>query len=567
MKFSRLGQIGALVAAFSASVFSGGSYAQNAAALAADAKTPGDVLTYGMGYNHQRYSTLNKINKTNVKNLVPAWNLSLDHSANASTQPIIADGMMYVAIHNATVAVDAVSGRTKWKTPIELPADINGFLCCGIHTRGAAISDGVIFRTTIDAHIMAINAADGKQMWKTKVGDYKTGISITNAPLVANGVVMTGMSGGEYGTRGFIKGYDPKTGKELWTRYTIAGDGEKGADTWKNAKDQAAKGGGSTWITGSYDPELDLVYWGTGNGGPWNAAFRGGDSLYICSILAIKPKTGELAWHFQFSPGDPYDYDSVNEMILADIPMGGKTVKALLNPNRNGFFYVLDRTNGKLLAANQYGKKVNWATGIDLKTGRPIDTPMTTMVRTTEEMKEHVDVWPNVFGTKNWQPSSYNQKTGLVYANTLNFGWKYKAIKPEYKQGAWYLGVDIGGWVEPADGNRGYLSAIDPVTGKTKWEFPTKVPFWSGVVSTAGDLVFTGAQTGEFMAFDAQNGKKLWEFRTGSGISGIPITWERNGKQYVTVTSGTATVYAALGGDPALPPIPSGSSIWTFALK
>lgn len=540
--------------------------AQTAAQLRDDAKTPGDVLTYGMGYNHQRFSPLKQINTGSIKNLVPVWNLSLDSSANASTQPLVHEGVMYITSHNATLAIDALSGRTKWKVPIELPADINGFLCCGIHSRGPAMVDGVLYRTTIDAHVMAINPADGKTIWKSKAADYKLGYSMTHAPLVASGVLITGISGGEYGTRGFIKGWDLKTGKELWTRFTTAGPTEAGGDSWRE-KDLHLKGGAPTWITGSYDPDLDLVYWGTGNGGPWNAAFRGGDSLYVCSVLAIRPKTGEIAWFFQFSPGDPYDYDSVNELVLADIKVDGKPTKALIQANRNGFFYVLDRTNGKLLKANQFVKQVNWASGIDMKTGRPIDTEITKTVRTTVEMKDHVDVFPSVFGAKNWQPMSFHPGTGLAYANTMNFGWKYKTVKPEYKQGAWYLGVDIGGWVEPKDGNRGYLSAIDPVTGKTKWEVATKVPFWSGVMSTAGNVVFTGAQTGEFLAYDATNGKKLWQFQTGSGITGLPITWEHKGKQYVTVTSGAATVYAALGADPNLPQMPAGSSVWTFALK
>ena len=540
--------------------------AQTVSQLKDDASSTGDVLTYGMGYSQQRYSPLTQINRTTVKDLVPVWNLSLDSSTNASTQPILVNGIIYVATHNATTAIDAVSGRQKWKTPIELPADVNGFLCCGIHNRGMAAFDGVIYRTTIDAHVMAINLADGKVLWKSKAADYKEGYSMTHAPLVANGVLMTGISGGEYGTRGFIDGWDLKTGKQLWRRFTTAGPEDAGAKTWKDPEGYK-RGGASTWITGSYDPDLDLVYWGTGNGGPWNAATRGGDSLYICSVLAIRPKTGEVAWFFQFTPNDPYDYDSVNELVIADLKSEGKSVKALIQANRNGFFYVLDRTTGKLLAANQYGKKLNWASGVDMKTGRPIDTDLTKMVKATEEMKEHVDVWPSVFGSKNWQPMSFSPKTQLAYANTLNFGWKYKAVKQQYKQGEWYLGVDIGGFVEPADGNRGYLSAINPMTGKIAWEVPTKVPFWSGVMSTGGDLVFTGAQTGEFLAFDALTGKKLWQFQTGSGISGLPITWEHKGKQYVTVTSGAATVYAALGGDPNLPPVPAGSSVWTFALK
>jgi alcohol dehydrogenase (cytochrome c) len=428
-----------------------------------------------------------------------------------------------------------------------------------------AVHEGILYRTTIDAHVVALNIADGKTLWRSKAQDYKEGYSMTHAPLVAGGVLITGIYGGEYGTRGFLKGWDLKTGKELWTRYTTAAPDEKGGNTWN--KDAYLKGGAPTWLTGSYDPDMDLVFWGTGNGGPWNPAVRGGESLYICSVLAIRPKTGEIVWFYQFSPGDPFDYDGVNELVLADLKVDGKTEKVLMQANRNGYFYVLSRSNGKLLAANAFAKKINWASGIDMKTGRPVDTNVTKMIRTTPEMNEHVDIWPSVFGAKNWQPMSFDPNKQVAYVNTNNFGWKYKTIKQDYKKGAWYFGVDIGGWVEPADGYRGALSAIDPMTGKILWELPTKVPFWSGTLATAGDLVFTGAQTGEFIAVDSTNGKKVWEFQTDSGITGLPIAWSHNGKQYITVTSGAATVYAALGGDPNLPPMPSGSTLWTFAIK
>lgn len=565
MNFARNAAVGRLltlvVMLFSAVSFAGTGDID----LKRDASTPDDVLTYGMGYSAQRYSPMAQINRGNIARLAPIWNLSLDNSANASTQPVVADGIVYVASHNATVAIDGLTGKTKWKAPIELPADVNGYLCCGIHTRGLAIYEGMLFRTTIDAHVLGLDMVTGKTVWKTRVADYKEGYSITHAPLVANGVVITGVSGAEYGVRGFLKGWDPKTGRELWTRYTVPGPDEKGGDTW--APEAYKHGGASTWITGSYDPELDLVYWGTGNGGPWNPQMRGSkDSLYICSVLAIRPQTGEIVWHFQFTPNDPFDYDSVNEMVLGELRIGGRMTKVLMNANRNGFFYVLNRADGRLLAANQYAKTQNWAQGIDMTTGRPIDSELTRTIKSTIEMKDHVEVWPNVFGAKNWQPISFSPKTNLVYANTLNFGWRYKTVRQQYKKGEWYLGVDIGGWVEPADGQRGYLVALDPLTGKSKWEYPTKVPFWAGVLSTAGDLVFTGAQTGEFLAFDANTGRKLWQFQTGSGIVGLPITWRHNGKQYVTVTSGSATVYAALSADPELPPVPAGSSVWTFAL-
>ncbi len=552
-----------VVAAFA--LFSGAVQAQSLADLRNDAKTPGDVTTYGMGYAQQRHATGKQITPGNVKRLAPIWNLSLDNSANASSQPLVIGGTMYVASHSHTMAVDPLSGRIKWKTAIELPADINGYLCCGIQTRGLAALDGVLYRTTLDAHIVAINMADGKQLWKVKAADYKEGYSMTHAPLIAGGVLITGISGGEYGIRGFVAGWDLKNGERKWTRFTTAMPNEKGGDTWKPG--MADKGGGPTWLTGTYDPELDLVYWGTGNGSPWNPASRGGDSLYICSVLAIRPSTGELVWHYQFSPGDPYDYDGTNELVLADLTIKGTPTKVLMQANRNGFFYVVDRSNGKFISGTQYAKKVNWASGID-SNGRPIDTPMTAALRKTEVQTDFIEAWPSAFGGKNWMPMAYDPGRKLVYLNTINLGMKVKYVKQERPGGPnWWLGLELGGFPPPEDGVRGGLTAWDPVAGKKVWEYPNKSPFWAGVLSTAGGVVFTGSQTGAFIAFDSANGKKLWQFQTGSGITGLPIAWEHQGKQYITVTSGSATVYAALAGDPDLANVPAGGSLWTFALR
>jgi alcohol dehydrogenase (cytochrome c) len=543
-----------------------GVAAQSLTDLRNDATTPGNVTTYGMGWGQQRYSPLRQITTGNVQKLVPVWTLSLNHNANASTQPLVVDGTMYLTLHDATVAVDALTGRQKWRTPVKLPADINAYLCCGIHSRGMAMLDGVLYRTTIDAKVMAINTADGKVIWSKDAADYKNGYSMTHAPLIAGGVLITGISGGEYGARGFLDGWDLKTGEKKWHRWTTAAPGEKGGDTWAPGKYET--GGATTWLTGTYDPDLDLVYWGTGNGGPWNPATRGGDSLYVGSVLALRPSTGEIVWHYQFSPGDPYDYDGTNELVMGELPVGGKPTKVLMQANRNGFFYVLDRTNGQLLSASQFARKVNWASGIDMKTGRPIDSPMTAMVRKTEQMKEAVEVWPSAFGGKNWMPMSFDPQQRVAFFNTLNLGMKVKYVaQPRPQQPTWYLGLELEGFASPEDGMRGALVAWDPVAGKKLWEVPSKAPYWSGVVSTAGGLVFTGAQTGEFMAFDAKTGKKLWQFQTGSGISGLPIVWERNGKQYITVTSGAATVYGALAGDPELANMVPGSQLWTFALQ
>ena len=522
--------------------------------------TPEAVLTYGMGYANQRYSPLKKIDKSNVARLVPVWNYSLNNSQGQESQPIVYNGVMYVTTHTSTVAIDALTGRQIWKQELEFPSDVFKMACCGLLNRGAAIFDGKIYRTTLDSQVIAYDAKSGKQLWKSKATDYKEGHAMTGAPLIANGVLMTGIAGGEYGTRGFIDGWDPETGKQLWRLYTTAAGSDKGADTWPG--DTAMKGGAPAWLTGAYDPELDLVYWGTGNGGPWNAEARKGDNLYIDSVLAFRPKTGQLVWHFQFSPNDPFDYDSTEVGMLVDLKIDGVQRKVLAQANRNGFFYVLDRANGKLLAANPY-VKVNWADKIDMATGRPVESAVFKRIRAGGDE----EVFPSVLGGKNWNPRSWNPATGLAYANTLNISWPYQLAKPEYKKGEWYLGVNFRGVNMPKNEPHGYLSALDPMTGKAKWQMPWPgQPSMAGTLSTAGGLVFTGAATGEVIAVDADTGAKLWQFQTGSGIIGLPVTWERDGKQYVTVVSGAGGVWALLG-DERMAQIPAGGSVWTFAVR
>ena len=533
--------------------------AQTAQDLIKDQDTPGNVLTYGMGYGLQRFSPLTQIGKASVKRLVPVWNFSLNNPQGQESQPIVHDGVMYVTTHTDTFAIDVLSAKQVWRNTLEFAPDVPKMACCGLLNRGVAIYQDKVFRTTLDAQVQALDARTGKELWKSKAIDYKLGHSMTVAPLVANGVLITGISGGEYGTRGFIDGWDPDTGKALWRRYTTAAPGEKGGDTWPG--DTAQKGGAPAWLTGSYDPELDLVYWGTGNAGPWNAEFRKGDNLYVSSVLALRPKTGEIVWHYQFTPNDPYDYDATNELVHASLMVNGVKTKVIMQANKNGFFYVIDRTNGKLLAANPFAKKINWADRIDLASGRPVESEVTKKFRAGEK----IELWPSVFGGKNWMPMSFNPRTGLAYANTLNIGMPYKLLTPEYKQGEWFLGIEFTGFTPP-QGSRGSLQAIDPMTGKAKWEMPWEVmPSLSGTLTTAGGLVFTGAMSGEFMALDADTGKKLWQFQTGSGIIGQPITWRHKGRQYVSVVSGVGGVYA-LSGDERLATVPAGGSVWTFAL-
>ncbi|MGC3939641.1 PQQ-dependent dehydrogenase, methanol/ethanol family [Roseobacter sp. EG26] len=531
------------------------SFAQSAADLQADAQTPQDVLVYGMGYDQKRFSSLDQISTDNVSSLAPVWAYSLADTRGQESFPIIHDGKMYVTTHSATIALDLASGKQLWKSSVEYPAETPRVACCGIVNRGVAILDGTLYRTTLDAHVIAIDAATGEEKWRTQSIDYKQGYSFTVTPLIADGVVIVGISGGEYGIRGYIEGYDPANGERLWRTYTIPAPGEPGSETWPEG-DAWERGGGPGWLTGTYDPELNLVYWGVGNAASWNAGSRPGDNLYTGSALALDPKTGDIQWHYQFSPNDPFDYDGTNELVLAEID--GR--KVMMQANRNGFLYVIDRTNGALVAANTFVDDVTWADGVDLSTGRPVHTE----IYDKAVAGEPVTYWPSAFGGKNWSPMSYHPDSGMVFVNTLRIGMNYKAVEPKYRAGVFYFGAEFS-WDWP-EGHRGELRAVDPMTGNVKWSQPADIPRLGGVLSTAGNLVFTGAQTGEFEAFHAETGDELWSFNTGSGVIGQPVTWEMAGKQYVTVLNGSGGVYALFSGDERLAETPPGGSVWTFAL-
>ena len=536
--------------------------AQTADELKNDDKTPGDVLTYGMGYSQHRFSPLTQINRQTVKRLVPAWSYSMADNRGLEGQALVKDGVVFLTDHEKTVAVDALTGREIWKTMVEYPPETTRVVCCGIVNRGAALFDGKLYRTTLDANVIALDAKTGKEVWRTKSSDPKDGYSMTVAPLVANGVVIAGVAGAEYGIRGYLEGFDAQTGKSLWRTYTIPEKGQPGSETWPG--DTWKQGGGSTWITGSYDPDLDLVYWGTGNPAPWNPLNRKGDNLYTNSVLAFQPKTGKVVWHFQMTPGDPFDYDGVNEWILADLPVDGGTRKVVMHADRNGYLYVIERATGKLVAANAF-VKVNWADGIDKETGRPVWSAETKAVVDKGEKQR---IYPAVSGGKNWGPMAFDPTRRLLYINTNEWGMDYEPAPVEQvanlKAGQPHYGVKFPAAFD-AD-KRGLLRATDPLTGKAKWELPFKSPNIAGVLATAGGLVFTGMLTGEFIAVDADTGKIVWQFQTPSGIVGQPITWEKDGKQYVTVTSGIGGVYALKMGDPNVAKVPAGGSLWTFKL-
>ena len=539
----------------------GAASAQTLDDLKNDGKNTDNILTYGMGYSQNRFSPLKQIDKTNVKRLVPVWSLSLDNQWGEQAQPIVYNGVMYVTDARSTVAIDVATGKQIWKTPVEWLPETPRVVCCGVSNKGAAIYNGKVFRTTLDAFVVALDAKTGKEVWKQKVAEWRDGYSMTVAPLVANGVLITGISGAEFGIRGFIDGWNPETGEHLWRRFTIPARGERGNDTWPQDSNAWEIGGGSTWITGSYDPELDLMYWGTGNPAPWASQGRPGDNLYTSSVLAMRPKTGEIVWHYQFTPNDAYDYDACWELIIADLKVGGNQRKVVMQLNRNGFVYVIDRTNGGLISAKPY-EKVNWASHVDQETGRPVETDVARKLRAGEQV-EH---WPSTRGAKNWPHAAFNPETGLLYANTNHEGRLYKHLPiGPFVKGERYQFIE--NLAKPSEGEPiGHVDAIDPLTGQQKWRVPlTDFQNWSAMLATGSGLLFTGRETGEFVALDADTGKTLWQFQTSSGINAQPVTFTQNGRQYVTVLSGVGGLYWNIARQ-ALKNVPQGGSVWTFAL-
>ena len=488
---------------------------------------------------------------------MPVWSASLSNDQGELAAPTIYNGVMYVINGRWTFAIDVATGRQIWRTRVEVEPGVQRAAI----TRGAAtIYNGKLFRVTIDNHILALDMKTGKQIWNQRFAEWKEGYYATGAPIVANGVLISGMAGGESTTRGFLDGWDPETGKKLWRRYTIPAPGEPGSETWPRNRDAWKYGGGPTWRSGSYDPELDLVYWGTGNAEPYDPRPREAlDSLFTSSVLAIRPKTGEVACYFQYTPNDVYDVDGADEHVLADLQVDGRPRKVMIQLNKNGFMYVLDRTNCALIAANP-SVKVNWATHVDLKTGRPVLTDVYKRFLAGEE----VEIWPSR-GT-NAVPVAFNPNTGLVYASTWNLPRIQKLAPPPKPQ---VIGANSTGIaarlpdIEPGD-VLGHLAAINPLTGDKKWEIPlTDFPNSAGMLATGGGLVFTGALSGEFIALDQDTGRTLWQFKTGSSINATPITYTHRGRQYVTIASGLG---GALASRYAAEKVPTGGSIWTFAV-
>jgi alcohol dehydrogenase (cytochrome c) len=547
------------------------------AMIANDATDNSSVLSWGMGTQGQRYSSLDAVNTKTVKNLVPVWSMSFggEKQRGQESQPLVYKGKMFVtASYSRLFAVDVKTGQKLWKYEHRLPEGI--MPCCDVVNRGAALYDNLVIFGTLDAQLVALDQETGKVVWKEKVDDYAAGYSMSAAPLIADGLLLTGVSGGEFGVVGRVEARDPKTGKMVWSRPVVEGhmgylngkeNGISGTtnatwpgETWKT-------GGAATWLGGTYDAKTGLAYFGTGNPGPWNSHVRKGDNLYSTSTVAIDVKTGKIVWHYQGTPNDAWDFDGVNEFITFDMDgkrMGGKA-------DRNGYFYVIDATSGKLANAFPFVNGITWAKSIDIASGRPnfdpANRPGDPAASADGKKGSSVFASPGFLGGKNQMPMAYSPKSKMFFVPTNEWGMDIWNEPISYKKGGAYLGA--GFTIRPLyEDHIGSLRAYDPKTGKMAWEVKNSAPLWGGVLATGGDLVFWGTPEGYLKAADAKTGKVLWQFQTGSGVVAPPITWTQDGEQYISVVSGWGGAVPLWGGEVAKKVnfLEQGGSVWTFKL-
>jgi alcohol dehydrogenase (cytochrome c) len=493
------------------------------------AEAPEDWLTYSGNLAAHRYSPLDQINTENVNDLRVKWVFQMNTQAPVETTPIVVDGIMYVTQPPSTViAIDAKTGNLLWEHNPKVPDDVL-FLGFPPVNRGVAVVDDMVYVGSLDAHLIALDAKSGTQRWKVKVAENRTGHAITVAPLIVKDKVIIGISGGEAGIRGFLDAYDTKTGQLSWRLYTIPEKGKFGNDTWSG--DSWKTGGAPTWLTGSYDPHLNLVCWGTGNPAPdWNGDSRAGDNLYSCSVLAINPDNGELAWHFQFTPHDVHDWDANQIPVLVDAVIDERIRKLLIMANRNAFYYVLDRETGEYLLSKPYAKQT-WANNID-ENGRPVVLP------NTEPTEEGNLVFPSLQGATNWFSPSFSERTGYFYVPVREMGAYYFKTDVDYEPGKYFL----GGGEQTLDGDqaKGYIKALSVETGEEQWAFDLHSPPWAGVMATGGGLVFGGTNEGNFFALNDKTGDRIWDFQTGGPIRTNPMAFMVNGEQCVAISGGNA---------------------------
>lgn len=517
---------------------------------------PQNWLTYYGTYDGQRYSSLDQINTTNVSTLSPAWVFQFGAAglyAGPSTYsfeatPIVVDGVMYVSGWDGWVwAVDAATGDELWRYKHEIPYDTK--LCCGNVNRGVAVAQGKVFVVTLNAHVLALDGVTGECVWDSTYGDVRAGESATLAPLVIKDRVVVGSSGGEFGTRGHLDAFDIDTGERLWRTYTIPKPGEPGSETWPSDGEAWARGGGNPWITGTYDPELNLMYWGTGNPSPdFDGSVREGDNLYSDSVIAVNPDDGQIVWHYQYNPHDLWDYDSTMENILFE--QDGR--KLLGHFNKNGFFFVLDRTNGELQHVTPFGERITWG---------DIDRDGTITPKIYPETDgEPVHFFPGPAGSKEWTHAAYSPRTEMFYVPVQDVGAEITMRQREFKEGVPYWGASV---TVDSDNMQGFVKAFT-TDGEEAWRWKARMPMCASVLATGGDLVFTGEPTGEFNAFDANTGDHLWTFQTGNGHHGSAISYSVDGRQYVAVPVGWGGWVE--GFLPGMLGAPHGDALFVFAL-
>lgn len=569
-----------------------------------DHSTTETVLMYGMGVKAQRYSPLDQINADNVEMLTPAWSHSFgdEMQRGQESQALIHEGVIYVTgSYSRIFAIDARTGQRLWSYNHRLPSDIRP--CCDVVNRGAAIYGDKVFFGTLDAGIVALNKDTGEVVWRERFGDHRAGYTMTGAPTIVEDsetgrvLLIHGSSGDEFGIVGKLYARDPDTGEEIWMRPFVEGHmgrlngeestptGDASAPSWPDDPDSEtgkvqawSQGGGAPWQSASFDPDTNTIIIGAGNPAPWNGWARTSedgdpsdyDSLYTSGQLGIDPSTGEVKWFYQHTPNDTWDFSGNNEIVLFEYEdENGQTVNAGAHADRNGFFYVTDRTNGELINAFPFVDNISWATHIDLETGRPVEAEGQRPPRLEEGQtrSEPVEVSPPFLGGKNWNPMAYSEDTGLFYVPGNHWKEDYWTEEVEYVEGAAYLGMGFR-IKRMYDDHVGILRAIDPVTGEYAWEHKEPMPLWAGVLATHGDLVFTGTGDGYFKAFHAETGEELWKFQVGTGIISPPVTWEMDGEQYIGVTAGYGGAVPLWGGDMAelTRPIAQGGSFWVFKL-
>jgi alcohol dehydrogenase (cytochrome c) len=573
----RTGLTGALVVALAAPTAQAGS-AVTWQDILADHRTTGDVVSYGLGPQGQRYSPLDRIDRANVADLVPAWAFSFGggRQRGQEAQPLVHDGTIFVtASYSRVYAIDARSGRELWEYDHLLPDDLK--VCCDVVNRGAALWGDLVLFATLDAQLVALDRVTGAVRWQERVDDYRAGYSQTAAPLIVRDLIVTGNAGGEWGVSGRVDARDAATGRLVWSRPVIEGftgtlhgspttmTGELNrtwpGEVWRH-------GGGAPWNGSTYDPTIDLIYVGTGNPSPVNPYERAGDNLYTSSTLALDPATGGIVWHFQYTPHDGWDYDGVNEFVAFDYQEGGRTVQAGAHADRNGFFYVLDRTDGRFLRGFPFVSQVTWASGLD-EQGRPVETgnrPADPAPNAGKSMNL-IFTAPGFLGAKNWMPMAYSPASGLFYVPSNEWGMEYRYEPVAYEEGERYVGIDPT--MKPLYPDHiGVLRAIDPVAGRIVWEHEERGPLWGGVLATGSGLVFTGTPEGFLKAFDAETGAELWRFQTGSGVIGSLITWEMDGRQYLAVVSGWGGGVGMWGGEVVnrFDNSNEGGTLWVFRL-